>query len=145
MLSCKDKIYCTEVRFKHYIYAAVAVNILYGEVSNNKMGGIDFTPPPPFCPDSAGLTGERWTAWKEKFNFYLLAKDLNKATVTGERKVAVRLTCMGKEAIKLYGTFTFTAAIAASNDMGIHAGPAEDKNDLKMVLHKFDQHYGSKK
>ena len=107
------------------------------------MAGIDLTPPPRFSPDAADVTGERWTAWKERFNFYLLAKDLTRAA--GERKVAILLTCMGEEAMKLYGTFTFTPAVAANPDEGIEAVQGENRNDLETVLRKFDQHYGNKK
>ena len=52
---------------------------------------------------------------------------------------------MGEEAIKLYGTLTFTAAVEANKDFSMQARPAAGKNDLSVVLTKSDQHYGSKK
>lgn len=107
------------------------------------MATADFAPPPRFTADSTDLTGERWRSWKQRFEFFLLAKGLDQAD--GKRKVAVLLTCMGDEAIRLYSTFTFNPAVAADEDAGIVAQPAEDKNDLETVLRKFDGHYGCKK
>ena len=107
------------------------------------MSAQDFTPPSTFKPDSADLTGERWAGWKRRFQYYLIARDLDNKP--GKRQVAILLHTMGEEGIKLYMTFTFAAAVAADEDNGIAAKPAEDKDDLETVFKKFDQHYGCKK
>jgi transposase InsO family protein len=103
----------------------------------------DARPPQPFNPDGGDSSGQDWEEWKTVFDIYLGAKGLDEAA--GKRKVKCLLNCLGEEAIKLYGTFKWNAAVAADNDHGIVAVPAEDKHDLDQVLKKFDGPYGHSK
>ena len=64
----------------------------------------------------------------------------------GKRKVGLLLKCMGINAIKVYDTFEWNAAVPAvqaDEERGIasvDAVPAENKDDLQTVFKKFDKH-----
>ena len=70
-------------------------------------------------------------------------EDIDKAD--GPKQVAVLLTAMGGDAVKLYYTFAFAPAVTEDEGHGIAAIPAQNKNSLADVLVKFDQHYGVKR
>ena len=100
---------------------------------------MDIPPPPSFRPDG-DRTGQSWRTWKQGFEVYLAARDLD--TAPGKRKVSLLLHFLGPEGVKLYNTFVFRAAIPADADHGIAAVPAEDKHNLDTVMYKFGEHYG---
>ena len=105
---------------------------------------MDIPPPPSFKPDrSAEKSSQTWKSWKQGFEVYLSARDLDNAS--GKRKVNLLLHFLGPEGLKLYNTFDFRPAIAANPDENIVAVQAEDKENLQTVLHKFDLHYGKGK
>lgn len=61
-------------------------------------------------PQSFNVTTEsakEWPQWKDHFTFYLRATKKNKED--GPTQVAILLTAMGREAIPIYKTFTWTA------------------------------------
>ncbi|KAJ8310299.1 hypothetical protein KUTeg_012164 [Tegillarca granosa] len=49
---------------------------------------------------------------------------------------------MGRECVKIYGSFEWAPAIEADPDNGILARPAKDRHDLDTVFTKFDRHFG---
>lgn len=102
---------------------------------------MDVPPPKAFKQDPNDRTGDAWKAWKARFKVYLRARALDDAS--GKRQVNLLLHLLGDEGIKLYNTFEFRAARAAQGDNP--AVVAEDREDLEVVLQKFDNHYGHKK
>ena len=107
------------------------------------MTSIDLITPKGFAADSTDFTGEKWVTWKQQFEMYMRSKDIDKAE--GPKQVAVLLTAMGGDAVKLYYTFAFAPAVAADEAHNIAAIPAQNKDSLADVLVKFDQHYGVKR
>ena len=95
---------------------------------------------PEFNPSDPNSTAQEWDAYKRSFLIHLDALGLDDKP--GKRKVGVLLANMGKEAIKIYDSFTWAPEVEADEQAGIQAVPAEDKHDLNTVFRKFDRHYG---
>lgn len=75
-------------------------------------------------PKSLDITSDMktsWMLWKQQFEFYAEATNLNEQPM--RRQVAVFMTCIGLEALKIYNTFTLTA---------------EQKNQLEYVKAAFE-------
>jgi transposase InsO family protein len=102
---------------------------------------MDIPPPKQFRQDASDKTGEGWRIWKQQFQIYMAARDLEAAP--GRRKVNMLLHLLGQDSIKLFNTFVFAPAQAAEGDN--LAVAAENPDDLDAVLLKFDTHYGHKK
>lgn len=66
-------------------------------------------PPKPLdvASDNDNNMKTSWTLWKQQFEFYALATNLSEQPMS--RQVAVFMTCIGVEALKIYNTFTLTA------------------------------------
>lgn len=80
------------------------------------------------APDPFSFTGDlaaEWTSWCDQFTWYL--KATRKTETDEEILVAVLLTLLGAEGLKIYNTFTFTTA--------------GDENKIKPVLEKFTAHF----
>lgn len=78
---------------------------------------------PPESLDFSRPSG--WPEWKERFSRYRLATKMNKDD--GEVQVSALIYTMGREAEKIFKSFTF------END--------DDKKDYDKVLEKFDTHF----
>lgn len=65
-----------------------------------------------------------WTLWRQQFEFYAKATNLNEQPMS--RQVAVFMTCIGLEALKIYNTFPLTA---------------EQKNQLEYVKAAFEEKF----
>lgn len=79
---------------------------------------------PPESLRWLGNVDENWRAFKQQFNLYVMAMGLD--TKPDTRKVALLLTVAGPQAIEVFNTFVFDAP--------------EDKDNLDVVLGKFDAH-----
>lgn len=79
-------------------------------------------PPKPLAISSDMKTS--WTLWKQQFEFYSKATNLNEQPMS--RQVAVFMTCIGLEALKIYNTFTLTE---------------EQKNQLEYVKAAFEEKF----
>lgn len=84
-----------------------------------------FNPPDnfDFC------TPSKWPEWRERFMRYRSATKLNKED--GDVQVSTLIYAMGKEADKIFASFTFTPG-----DNG-----RDMRNDFDTVLHKFNEHF----
>ena len=101
---------------------------------------MDLPAPQAYVQDGDDATGESWKAWKQGFQVYLAAKNLDQAA--GRQKVNVLLHILRPHGVKIYSTFKFREEVRDANDTVIT--PAEDKEDLDTVLCKFDEHFGPK-
>ena len=72
---------------------------------------MDIPPPKQFRQDASDKTGEGWRIWKQQFQIYMAARDLEAAP--GRRKVNMLLHLLGQDSIKLFNTFVFAPAQAA--------------------------------
>jgi hypothetical protein len=110
------------------------------------MAGTDDLRMPPFKPDDLDGCAKEWEDYKRAFLVHLDAKGLHDAA--GRRKVGQLLSCMGRDHIVTYDTFTWRAAVAAvaeDADYGIEAQaavPGEDQYELDHVFRKFDEQFG---
>ncbi|KAK3098150.1 hypothetical protein FSP39_016659 [Pinctada imbricata] len=95
---------------------------------------------PEFNPADPNTTAKEWEAYKRSFLVHLDALGLDEKP--GKRKVGVLLANMGKEAIKIYDSFTWAPRVEGNADNNIPDVPAEDKHDLDTVFKKFDTHFG---
>ena len=79
-------------------------------------------------PDPLRVTGSNvahnWRGFKEQFELYELASDLN--TASQEKRAAVFLTCVGSEAYDVYRAMEF--------------GEGEDRKQLKFVIAAFEKY-----
>ena len=86
-------------------------------------------------------TGAReWETYKRDFLVHLDALGLDDKP--GKRKVGMLLANMGREAVKIYDSFTWAPAVEADEDNNIAGQPGEDRHDLDTVFRKFDRHFG---
>ena len=105
---------------------------------------MNIPPPPEFKAKYKNeKAGQSWKEWKQLFQVYLSATDLEE--VNGKGKVSLLLHFLGPDRIKLYTAFDVRPAAEANSDSNIVGVPAEDKYNLETVLLKFDQHYGNGK
>jgi len=86
-----------------------------------------FSPPETF--DFSRPTA--WPEWKERFLRFRSATKLNKEVV-GEVQVSSLIYAMGREADKIFSSFTFDA---------VEEGQPDPKTDFDTVLSKFDAHF----
>lgn len=95
---------------------------------------------PEFNSSDPNTTTQEWDAYKRSFLIHLDALVLDEKP--GKRKVGVLLANMGREAIKIYDSFTWASEVEAKEDAGIQTVPAENKHDLNTIFCKFDRHCG---
>ena len=111
-----------------------------------KMGDESRNGLPGFNPDSEDCCAQDWQNYKRDFLVHLDARGLHDKP--GRRTVGKLLECMGRDAIKLYDTFAWAAAVdAVDADVdrqiaAVVAKPAEDKYCLDTVFTKFDEQFG---
>ncbi len=84
-------------------------------------------PPPSFSFE--GDLPSKWTLWKKQFVWYLKATKKNKDDE--DVQVGVLLTLLGQEGLRIYETFTWTAA--------------GDEDKINPVLAKFYAHFQPRK
>ena len=85
-------------------------------------------PPSGFNIEADNLS-EEWRTFKQEMTFYLLATE--KAAKGEDIKTSILLTCMGKEAMQVYSSFTFD--------------PATDSMKYDKVVQQFDAYFSPKK
>ena len=88
-----------------------------------------FKPPSCFSPSKEENIASAWKDWKQQFKLYLIASQ--KKNVDGEEKVAMLLYSLGPQWTKVFNKFTF--------------GDDAEKNNLEVVLTKFDNYFEPKK
>ena len=96
---------------------------------------------PQFTPKSLDMCAPEWRDYKRSFAINLDAAGLHDSP--GRRKVGNLLRAMGPEAVKIYDTFEWLPAVAATETTPGRA--AEDKYSLDDVLSKFDNYFGVRK
>jgi hypothetical protein len=79
-----------------------------------------FRPPEPLVFE--GNISEQWDRWKQQFELYITATESD--AKSDYIKTSLFLTCIGKEGLEIYNTFTF------AND--------SDIMKLKPVMEKFE-------
>ncbi len=79
---------------------------------------------PPQPLQFEGNTAENWKKWKQKFGLYMTASGVE----TKDKKIqsCTLLHVIGDEALEIYNTFDFAET--------------EDKNDVKVIIKKFDDY-----
>uniref|UniRef100_A0A6P7HD20 Uncharacterized protein LOC114347140 n=1 Tax=Diabrotica virgifera virgifera TaxID=50390 RepID=A0A6P7HD20_DIAVI len=87
---------------------------------------MDFKGVPPM--EMPGNVSENWKFWKQRFTTYLVATEISKKA--HETQCAQLLTLIGDEGMRIYNTFTFLE---------------EEKNNLEVLLTKYDNHFTPKK
>lgn len=75
-----------------------------------------------------GNLSENWKWWIQRFQTYLTATELNKKEEATQ--CAQLLTLIGEEGMRIYNTFEFLE---------------QDKNKIKVLIKKFDEHFSPKK
>lgn len=95
---------------------------------------------PEFIIADANTGAKEWEAYKRDFLIHLDALGLDEKP--GKRKVGLLLANMGREAVKIYDSFTWAPQIEEDRDNNIEAQPGENKHDLQTVFSKFDRHFG---
>ena len=79
-----------------------------------------FRPPEPLIFE--GNLADQWDRWKQQFEIYLIATE---STEKAEKiKTSILLTCIGKQGLDIYNTFTFCED--------------DDKMKLKPVMDQFE-------
>lgn len=95
---------------------------------------------PEFIIAESNSGAKEWEAYKRDFFVHLDALGLDDKP--GKRKVELLLANMGREAVKIYDSFTWAPQIEEDRDNNIEAQPGENKHDLETVFKKFDRHFG---
>lgn len=95
---------------------------------------------PEFIIAESNSGAKEWEAYKRDFLVHLDALGLDDKP--GKRKVGLLLANMGREAVKIYDSFTWAPQIEEDRDNNIEAQPGENKHDLQTVFKKFDRHFG---
>ena len=95
---------------------------------------MDQLKPPESLNFEEGNVAENWERFYEDFDFYLQALDLQAAA--DARKVALLLTVAGREAKKVYKSFTY----APAHGEGAARVPAESPQDYELVVGKFREY-----
>ena len=105
-----------------------------GQQSSNTASGsssssatmANFQIPPPDILELEGSTASNWRTWVSACNNYTLATKLDKEDFEEARQVATLLAVIGKEANKVFRTFTFSSP--------------EDAKKIEPVLAKFEEY-----
>ena len=84
----------------------------------------NFQIPPPDILELEGSTASNWRTWVSAWNHYTLATKLDKEEEA--RQVVTLLAVIGKEANKVFRTFTFSSP--------------EDAQKIEPVLRKFEEY-----
>ncbi len=84
---------------------------------------------PPAQLEVIGDQDHAWQTFKQRFNLYLVAAGATGKS--GKEKVALLLTIAGQSSIDVFNSFRFTRD--------------DDKDDLNIVLEKFNEHYSPKR
>ena len=80
----------------------------------------EFKPPKPLSFD--GDVAENWECWKQLFQYYIVAKELENKE--DKLKIAVLMTSIGVDGVRRFNQFTWTGD--------------QDKNNYEHVITKFD-------
>jgi hypothetical protein len=88
-------------------------------------------PPPKLTLDSSS-NAEEWQMFKQQYDIYATLTELNKKDPGYQS--AVFLHCIGTKGLKIFNSFEFAPA-GPDN-----VPPAEDKNDVKLLMKKFDEY-----
>jgi transposase InsO family protein len=88
-------------------------------------------PPPKLSQDSINAV-EDWQMFKQQFEIFQKLTNLDKQPKTFQS--AAFLHCVGPRGIKIYNGLTWAPA-GENNDP-----PAEDKDDISLIIRKFDKH-----
>ena len=84
---------------------------------------------PPAAMNFTGNVAENWKLFKQKLGFYLEAT--GKSSKTAKIKIAILMSCIGEQGIRIYNTFSYETG--------------EDANVYETVLGKFDAYCNPKK
>ena len=86
--------------------------------------------PPPAALSFTGVVAQNFKQFEQAFNIYMVATGLNKKD--NKTQANILLHVIGTEAVKVYNGFTWAAAVRDN--------PAEDKEDPKQILKKFEDY-----
>ena len=84
---------------------------------------------PPAAMNFTGNVAENWKLFKQKLGFYLEAT--GKSSKTAKIKIAILMSCIGEQGIRIYNTFSYETG--------------EDANVYETVLGKFDTYCNPKR
>ena len=91
-------------------------------------------PPPPLKLDDKPV--EEWKLFKQLYENYGILTELEKQNKKYQK--AAFLNCAGPEGVKIYNSLTFKTAVGeAGTDDYI---PAEDADDVTIIIQKFEKH-----
>ena len=84
-----------------------------------------------------GNLAENWRRWRQRFELYGKCIDLE--SKTKQTQVAILLHTLGPDCLDIYNTFTYREAVTLAD--GIDPVPGEDRDDINIVMTKFEQHF----